>query len=391
MGWWKIFFGVWLALGAFVAGSIVWLTTVRPETADRWLDRVEADMSQPPYLIAVIILAFAYLLVLLHAYRRSQFSYDDAQAWSLSVDIGCMASAHDGGKMTRYIRDMCRFVNLSTTQARVADIAMTIPYLDKSKRPVTLSATRRLPIDDVRIGPVLPDRYDPFLSFPIRIEPNAVVEGRIEFEVQEGGVDSDDLDLLLGRAKITETRSHQWREVREGEVYDALKRRSYRGRIGAPHPVWGPGLKRLWRRLRGQPIFRMGTPGQMMEEATQRLAEVEKLLAAGKLPPWHEGRTQFTIREAGCIAAEVLPLRFADSPKAQSVASQLIYFATTGAMPIATESQGQRSARKAAINMGGIQVPPVTLDTFITPEAFEHYRDRALRLWMRMQDPARTN
>jgi hypothetical protein len=35
------------------------------------------------------------------------------------------------------------------------------------------------------------------------------------------------------------------------------------------------------------------------------------------------------------------------------------------------------------------KLPPVTLDTFITLDAFEHYRDKALRVWLEVQDPAR--
>lgn len=206
--------------------------------------------------------------------------FDDVGAWSISVDLGHMASSHEGTKMTRYIRDMCRFVNLSTTQARIVEVTVTIPYLDRKKTPVTLSATRRLPIDDVRIGPVLPARFDPFLSFPIRIEPNAVVEGRIEFEIQEGGVDSDDLDLFCAHATIKESRSHKSQKLRDGEVYDASKQRAYRGRIGEPHAVWRPKLRRLWQRLKGQRPLRMRTPGEMAEEGACRMTEIERLLAA---------------------------------------------------------------------------------------------------------------
>jgi hypothetical protein len=106
-------------------------------------------------------------------------------------------------------------------------------------------------------------------------------------------------------------------------------------------------------------------------------------------PPWHEGRSHFSIREGGCLAAEVPLLDFDKSEKAQSAATQLLYFATSGAMPIATESKAQRAMRRAGPHMGSHQLPAVTFDSFITREDFEHFRDKALRVWLRVQDPAK--
>jgi hypothetical protein len=374
--------------GSALAIAAIW------ESAKNWIGAQVAwgwaQMSDPWIAATVLFSVAGYVGAIIWTGRKAARDFDGVSEWTVSVDLGCMASSHEGGAMTRYIRDMCRFVNHSISQARVIDITMTFPYLDKANRPVILSATRRLPIDDVRIGPVLPSRYDPFLTFPIRIEPNETVEGRIEFEVPEG-VRSDDLDLRRAQATVKEVRAQKSRRIREGEFYDALKQKVRRGHFGAPHPVWGPRFRRLWNRLKGRPSFRMGTIGQMVEDSKRRMAEIEQMMAAGELAPWYEGRSQYTIREAGCIAAGVLPLNYENSLQAQSAANQLMYFATTGAMPIATEPEGQRAYRKSVARMGGANasLPPVTLDTFITPDAFEHYRDKALRVWLRAQDPAR--
>lgn len=116
--------------------------------------------------------------------------------------------------------------------------------------------------------------------------------------------------------------------------------------------------------------------------------EMRARAAAAARAAYYEDRPQLTIQEAACFVADVSPLAFEQSDKAQSIAKQLIYYATTGAMPIATEPDAVRAARKAAVTMGGIEVPEVTLNTFVTREALEHYRDKALRTWMQVQDPA---
>lgn len=115
----------------------------------------------------------------------------------------------------------------------------------------------------------------------------------------------------------------------------------------------------------------------------------DRPLPVGSERPWHEGRSQLTIREGGCLAAKVSLLKFPSSEMAQSAAEQLRYFAVTGAMPIATEPDGIRAARKAAVSMGGIEVPEVTLDTYIRREDLEHFLNKSLRLWLEVQDPAR--
>ena len=235
--------------GASLAAAAIW------DGAKQWIGGQVAmgwtQIGDPWVGIIVLFSVIAYIAAVVWTGKKATQDFEAVEEWSVSIDLGHMASSHENRKRSRYIRDMCRFVNHSHAQARVIDITISIPYIDKRKQPVLLSATRRLPIEDTRIGPIVPARYDPFLSFPIRIEANGLVEGRIEFAIPQEGVDSDDLNLLGARATIVESRSHQTRTVAEGEVYDALKRKGYRGSLGAPHPVWGPRL-RMDARLRAE-------------------------------------------------------------------------------------------------------------------------------------------
>jgi hypothetical protein len=222
-----------------------------------------------------------------------------------------MASSYEDDKFTRYVRDMCRFVNLSTTQARVIDVAITIPYFDRDKQPVTLSATRRLPIPDARIGPVLPDRFDPLLTFPIRIEPNGVVEGRIEFEVPQG-VEGSDLDVFAATATVKEARSHLSRRIgADQEVYDAREARSYAGRIGEPRPVLGTRLRRWARWMTGRPLPKLMSLGEAKAEAITIIAEKRQLpppapLVRAILEHTHEEEEKARLKVASILPRETI-------------------------------------------------------------------------------------
>jgi hypothetical protein len=271
--------------GSALAIAAIW------EGAKNWIGSLVAlgwtQMSDPWVAAFVLFFVLTYVVAIMWTGKRAARNFEVVSEWSVSIDLGCMASSHEDGKMTRYIRDMCRFVNLSTSQSRLIDLTVTIPHLDRSKPPANLYTTRRLPIDDVRIGPVLAARFDPFLSFPIRIEPNEAVEGRIEFEVP-AGVESDDLDLFRAWATVREARAHKSKRIYDGNVYDALKQKMYRGAIGAPSPVWGPRLQRIWRRLRGHRLPPARTIGQMTEDGSHRMAEIQQELAEPKGTDQHE-------------------------------------------------------------------------------------------------------
>src|SRR5258708_14154130 len=81
-----------------IAGWLKWVGVDRiPDAlasaqADTWATAVG--------LLIVFLAAMAWLLWR----KRRTPDFNNVNAWSVSVDLGCMASSHEGAKMTRYIR-----------------------------------------------------------------------------------------------------------------------------------------------------------------------------------------------------------------------------------------------------------------------------------------------
>jgi hypothetical protein len=91
--------------------------------------------------------------------------------------------------------------------------------------------------------------------------------------------------------------------------------------------------------------------------------------------PWHQGRKRLTIREAGCLLADVPPQDFDSNAIAQSKASALRYYVNRGAIPIAGAPPADQSARKAAVHMG-FPMPEATLDTYVTRADLDAFLSR---------------
>ena len=99
-----------------------------------------------------------------------------------------------------------------------------------------------------------------------------------------------------------------------------------------------------------------------------------------KLNKWHEGKTRFTIREAGCFVAGVSPLDFETSAEAQAQANEMVYYAKQALIRPAemTDKQYQLS-RMRGVNHG-FDLQGVNLDTFISRDELDRYiaRDKTL-------------
>lgn len=122
---------------------------------------------------------------------------------------------------------------------------------------------------------------------------------------------------------------------------------------------------------------------QMAEERDKERETIEV-----GLPKWMEGRTRIKIAEAGCLAARVSPLQFAQSEKAQSKANDLLYYVQRGRIPVAGESPAVRAKRRGVGRNLDVEVPEVTLETFVAVSDLEKFQDKTLAMWLDVTEEA---
>lgn len=104
-----------------------------------------------------------------------------------------------------------------------------------------------------------------------------------------------------------------------------------------------------------------------------------------KLNKWHDGKTRFTLREAGCFAAGVSPIDFETNAEAQSQANEMVHYARQGLIRPAEMTDRQFDLSRMHGVAHGFDLGGVNLDTFISKNELDRYVSRD-KTWLHMID-----
>lgn len=255
-----------------------WKLTGR--TPPEWLNNPTIDGQVVAVGVALFVL---WLVALFMTRERDGPDFDDVDEWSVSADLGNVMCVQRGPKDLYVFKQGCRFANLSSSQAREIDVEMRVPTTHSGLPIWTLSTTNtfRFPYHEALgakgIENAADHRFMRWLKVPIRIEPNGVVEGQIEFEIHhskalEGLQIYEHVDFSAGEITLIDRRTGMRRTFRSDRCYDALKQRAYRGRVGQPE-TW-----RQWRaRMKSKARRRMN-------KLTDRFDQLLKAMTQGEKP-----------------------------------------------------------------------------------------------------------
>lgn len=103
------------------------------------------------------------------------------------------------------------------------------------------------------------------------------------------------------------------------------------------------------------------------------------------LQEWHQGKTRFTLREAGCFAAGVSPIDFETNAEAQSQANEMVHYARQGLIRPAEMTDRQFDLSRMHGVAHGFDLEGVNLDTFISKNELDRYVSRD-KTWLHMID-----
>ena len=91
------------------------------------------------------------------------------------------------------------------------------------------------------------------------------------------------------------------------------------------------------------------------------------------LREWHQGKTRFTLREAGCFAAGISPIDFETSDDAQAQANEMVYYARQALIRPAEMTDRQYGLSRMRGGDHGFDLKGVNLDTFISREKLDRH------------------
>ena len=239
-----------------------WAHWLGIEDVPQWLTQKASDRW---VLVGSIVFALLYLFViyvLIPRFRHRRVAkprlfgrrvndFEKVENWTVSFRFGPFVGAF--GSDISYIGiQQCRFTNVSTTQRRVLDLSLSAPTNDPTMPRVFLTTeaggrpyTERLEA----IGLAKEGRIFGTLGNPIELEPSAVLEGEVEFELHSDIAQRCArkgltwINFRKGRITVHEHRSGRHMTIKAGEAYDAAT-----GRLIPPNrPSWLASFRQAWR------------------------------------------------------------------------------------------------------------------------------------------------
>jgi hypothetical protein len=245
--WKGLLAGLSLAYGFILPLFLPRLLQLSPDRRPHWLDKIlRPELHRRGLIVLCFLLISAFQVydevsTKLRHVSSELPDFNKVTTWSVSFEAFITSESISSDlKATAFVLlHRCRFTNLSSIQARILDIKLTVPT-NVPEIPVVTLDTESMPFQEYRksftdkgfaVDESAGGRMSALIKTPIYLEPNQSTEGIVEFDVYDENVKRQMLvhaehtrtwlQYEFATITVTDRRSEMSKTIKINQAYHA--------------------------------------------------------------------------------------------------------------------------------------------------------------------------